>query len=162
MNVLVVPCAFRVTVGGATAHVIVVAVGSGVQLSVIVCPGGPVNCSGKMNVSPGFPVTVSPDPGAGVKEGVPAVSNVAVTVAAAFTVTVHGFAFEHPPPAKLVKLDPLAAVAVNTTCVPWAKLPEHDVAGQSIPPLLLFTDPVPVPARTTVSVKFGTVTVSVV
>ena len=160
---LVVPCAVNVTVAGATAHVIVVAVGSGVQLSVIVCPGGPVSCSGNSNVSPGFPVAVSPVPGSGVKVGVPAASKVAVTVVAAFTVTVQGLVAAHPPPAKLVKLEPLAAVAVSTTCVPDAKLPEHDVAGQSIPPLSLFTDPVPVPAKATVSTKLeGAVTVSVV
>src|SRR5207302_8512786 len=70
---------------------------------------------------------------------------VAVTVVAAETVTTHDPAPEQPPPAQPVKVEPAAAVAVNVTAVPLAKLAEQ-VAPQLIPAGELVTVPLARPA----------------
>jgi len=85
---------------------------------------------------------------------------VAVTVVAAETVTTHDPAPEQPPPAQPVKVEPAAAVAVNVTAVPLAKLAEQ-VAPQLIPAGELVTVPLPVPALLTVSAKVGRAKVAV-
>src|SRR5438552_7389138 len=58
-----------------------------------------------------------------------------------------------------VKVEPAAAVAVNVTAVPLAKLAEQ-VAPQLIPAGELVTVPLPVPAGVTVRVKVCTVKVA--
>src|SRR5437667_9729918 len=86
--------------------------------------------------------------------------NVAVTVVAAETVTTHDPVPEHPPPLQPVKVEPAAAVAVNVTAVPLAKLAEQ-VAPQLIPAGALVTVPLPVPAGVTVRGKVCSVKVAV-
>ncbi len=76
---------------------------------------------------------------------------VAVTLAAAFIVTVH----EPVPlqaPLQPARVDPLLAVGVSVTTVPDANGAEH-VGAQLMPAGELVTDPVPVPALLTDSVK---------
>lgn len=70
--------------------------------------------------------------------------NVAVTLFALVTATVHSFKLVLSHPVQLVKPLPLSAVGVRTTDCPSAKLAEQ-VAPQVIPAGLLLTLPVPVP-----------------
>src|SRR5439155_1364275 len=79
---------------------------------------------------------------------------VAVTVVAAETVTTHVPVPEQPPPLQPLKVEPAAALAVNVTLVPPAKLAVH-VAPHVIPAGALVTVPLPVPALLTVSAKLG-------
>ena len=71
--------------------------------------------------------------------------NVAVTVVAAVTVTVHAPVPLHPPPLQPANVEPAAAAAVSVTAVPWSKLAAQ-VAPQSIPAGDDVTVPLPVPA----------------
>jgi hypothetical protein len=73
---------------------------------------------------------------------------VAVTVVAAVIGTVQVPVPEQPPPLQLVKLEPVAAVAVRVTEV--LKLAEQ-VEPQLMPLGLLVTVPLPLPAGVTVS-----------
>src|SRR5437773_4754507 len=77
-------------------------------------------------------------------------AKVAVTVIAAESVIVHAPVPLQPPPLQPVKVEPAAAVAVNVTAVPLAKLAEQ-VAPQLIPTGALVTVPLPVPALLTVT-----------
>lgn len=71
--------------------------------------------------------------------------NVAVTVLAAFMVTVQGFVVpEHPPPLQPAKVESLAAFAVNFTVLPWLNV------SPVVAPLML---PVPVPSVCKVMAK---------
>ena len=79
-------------------------------------------------------------------------TNVAVTEAAAFIVTVHVPVPVHPPPLQPVKVDPAAGVAVKVTAVPLANEAEQ-VAPQEMPAGALETVPVPAPALVMASVK---------
>jgi hypothetical protein len=78
--------------------------------------------------------------------------NVAVTVWAEFIVTVQVVPVpEQPPPDQPVKVDPEAGDSVSVTeapCVYWAL----QVGPQFMPPVLLVTVPVPVPALEIVNV----------
>src|SRR2546422_8289427 len=87
-------------------------------------------------------------------------AKVAVTVVAALRVTVQVPVPEQPPPVQPEKVEPAAAVAVNVTAVPLAKLAEQ-VAPQLMPAGALVTVPLPVPAGVTVRVKDCTVKVAV-
>jgi hypothetical protein len=84
-----------------------------------------------------------------VKDGT---ANVAVTVVAAFSVTVQVPVPEQPPPLQPEKVEPAAGVAVKVTAVPLAYAAMH-VAPQEIPAGLLVTVPIPEPVLFTVSVK---------
>jgi hypothetical protein len=77
---------------------------------------------------------------------------VAVTVVAAFTVTVQEVAVPLQPPLQPLKTDPAAGAAVKVTAVPFVYDPEH-VVPQLMPAGLLVTVPVPAPALETVSVE---------
>src|SRR5205823_3532695 len=79
---------------------------------------------------------------------------VAVTVAAAFTVTVQGPVPVQPLPLQPVNVDPAAGAAVRETDAPVVKGAEH-VAPQEMPAGLLVTVPVPVPDFETVSVELA-------
>src|SRR2546426_805216 len=85
---------------------------------------------------------------------------VAVTVAAAESVTVQARVREQPPPLQPLKIEPAARVAVSVTAVPLVKLAEQ-VAPQVMPDGLLVTVPVPVPALERVSAKVGRLKVAV-
>jgi hypothetical protein len=80
--------------------------------------------------------------------------NVAVTVVALVTVTVHGPVPLHPPPLQPVNSEPTAGPAVSVTTVPLIKL-ALQVAPQLIPAGLLVTVPVPAPASVTLSMCVG-------
>jgi hypothetical protein len=77
--------------------------------------------------------------------------NVAETVTAALSVTVHVPVPEQPP-VQPVKVEPAAGVAVKATAVPLANEAAH-VAPQDMPAGLLVTVPAPEPPLLTVSVK---------
>jgi hypothetical protein len=81
------------------------------------------------------------------------VAKVAVTAASALIVTEHTPVPEQPPPDQPEKLDPDAGVAVRWTTVPWGyccwQLAEQLSEAPSD------TDPEPVPANATESVRFG-------
>jgi hypothetical protein len=77
---------------------------------------------------------------------------VAVTVVAAFIVTVQVVAMPEQPPLQPVKVDPAAAAAVRVTEVPVAYDAEQ-VAPQEMPVGLLVTVPLPAPALETVRVE---------
>jgi len=79
-------------------------------------------------------------------------AKVAVTVVAAFRVTVQVPVPEQPPPLQPEKVEPAAGAAVKVTAVPLANAAEH-VAPQAMPAGLLVTVPAPAPALLTVSVK---------
>src|SRR5439155_18177930 len=79
--------------------------------------------------------------------------NVAVTRTLAVIVTTHG-PLPVQPPLHPTKAEPLAAVAVSVTVVP-AAYASLQSAGHVIPPGELVTDPLPSPARVTVSVGPG-------
>jgi len=79
-------------------------------------------------------------------------AKVAVTVVAAFRVTVQVPVPEQPPPLQPEKVEPAAGAAVKVTAVPLANAAEH-VAPQVMPAGLLVTVPAPAPALLTVSVK---------
>jgi hypothetical protein len=78
-------------------------------------------------------------------------ANVAVTLLAAFIVTVHVVVAPEQPPLQPTNVLPPFGAAVNVTTVPAAKLPLH-VPGQTMPAGLDATPPVPAPAVATVSV----------
>jgi hypothetical protein len=124
-----------------------------VQPSVIVSFTGPDTTSPTTIFPPGFVVTVVAVPPDVVSMKFAPALNVAVTVIAAFIVTVHVPVPLQPPPLHPKKLLPDPAVAVNVTCVPLAKLDWHSPSGkQSIPSGELTTVPLPVPASAMVSV----------
>ena len=75
---------------------------------------------------------------------------VAVTLCAAFIVTVQEPVPEHPPPVQPVKVEPPEGVAVSVTLVPLVKV-ALQVDPQLIPAGLEVTVPVPVPLLVTVS-----------
>jgi hypothetical protein len=77
------------------------------------------------------------------------VANVAVTEAFAVGVTLHVPVPVHAPN-QPVNVEPVAGVAVSVMAVPLAKLAEQ-VVPQVMPAGELLTDPVPVPASTTLS-----------
>ena len=79
-----------------------------------------------------------------------AVLNVAVTEAAAATVTVHAVVPAQAPP-QPAKTEPVAGVAVSVTAVPLAKPAEH-VAPQLMPAGADVSVPEPVPCRVRLSV----------
>jgi hypothetical protein len=87
-------------------------------------------------------------------------TNPAVTVVAAFSVTVQVPVPEQPPPVQPVKVEPAAGVAVKVTAVPLANAAAH-VMPQEIPAGALVTVPAPAPALLTVSVKVGSAKVAV-
>src|SRR5437667_5342956 len=74
---------------------------------------------------------------------------VAATEVAALTVTVQVPVPAHPPPLQPANVEPVAAAAVKVTAVPLVYEAEH-VAPQLMPPELLVTVPLPVPALVTV------------
>ncbi len=74
---------------------------------------------------------------------------VAVTFLAAVIETVQGLVPEQPPPDQLVKVDPVAGVAVRTTLSPAGNSAEQ-VVPQLISSAAEVTVPVPVPALVTV------------
>lgn len=73
---------------------------------------------------------------------------------AALIVTVQGPVPEQPATFQPTKTEPAAAFAVKVTCEPARKAAEH-VVPQSIPGVVLVTDPVPRPAFPTVSTNVG-------
>src|SRR5262245_20230949 len=80
---------------------------------------------------------------------------VAVTFRACVIPTVHVLVPLHPSKLQPVKLESLAALAVNVTLVPWSKavLVAIHILSQLSPAGLEVTVPLPVPAFTTVSVN---------
>lgn len=78
------------------------------------------------------------------------VLNVAVTVVAAFIVTVHDPVPEHPLPLQPAKVEPEDALADNVTEVPWLYDPVHVLPLQDNP--VADTVPLPVPDLETVRV----------
>src|SRR5260221_11528411 len=74
---------------------------------------------------------------------------VAVTVVAAFIVTLHVPVPEHPPPLQPLNVDPPAAPAVSVTTVPLTSDAEH-AEPQLNPAVLDGTVPLPVPDLLTV------------
>ena len=82
---------------------------------------------------------------------------VAVTFRACVILTVHVPVPLHPSPLQPVKLEPLAALAVNVTLVSWSKavLTAIHVLSQLSPAGLEVTVPLPVPSLLTVSVNCG-------
>ena len=127
---------------------------AGVAVSVTAVPLGKLAEQVAPQVIPtGELVTVPLPVAAGVTVRVKVCTvKVAVTVVAAETVTTHDPVPEHPPPLQPVKVEPAAAVAVNVTAVPLAKLTAQ-VAPQLIPAGELVTVPPPAPAGVTVRVK---------
>jgi len=126
-----------------------------------VVPG--VEVSSKPNTAPppGGVLPVDGDPGATViVTGELLLLNVAVTASAAFTVTEQPAVPVQPAPLQPAKLEPSAAVAVNATTWPLAKLAEQ-VGWQEIPAGALVTVPLPPPASVTVNVKFVVLLVKV-
>src|SRR5688572_25126298 len=85
---------------------------------------------------------------------------VAVTVAAAETVSVHGPVPEQPPPDQPLNDEPVAGVAVRVTIVPASKLSEQS-APQSMPAGAELTVPLPAPVLITASACCCTVKVAV-
>jgi hypothetical protein len=79
-------------------------------------------------------------------------AKVAVTVCAAFIVTVQVLVVPVQPPLQPVKVDPAAGVAVSVTAVPLANVPEQ-VVPQLMPAGALLTVPAPGPALLKVSEK---------
>jgi len=79
-------------------------------------------------------------------------ANVAVTVCAAFTVTLQVPVPVQPPPLQPVNVEPVAGVALNVTAVPVVNDVEH-VVPQEIPAGVLVTVPLPAPVFVTVSAK---------
>src|SRR5215470_149741 len=79
-------------------------------------------------------------------------TKLAVTVVAAFTVTVQVPVPVQPPPLQPPKVEPVAAAAVRVTIVPFAYDAEH-VAPQLMPAGELVTVPLPAPALETVKVE---------
>ena len=84
----------------------------------------------------------------------------AVTVVAAFMVTVQVPVPLHPPPLQPVKREFPFGVAVKVTLVPLVKL-VLQVLPQSIPAGLEVTEPVPVPLLVTVKAQLTSVKVAV-
>jgi hypothetical protein len=123
--------------------------------TVPVVPAVPVSVKPNTALLPGEVTTVEGLPGATVIITGELLLNVAATVTAALTVTVHVPVPGHPAtPLQPAKVDPFAGVAVSVTTWPLAKLAEHVAAGgQTIPAGLLVTVPVPVPASFTAKVK---------
>src|SRR5436853_1122399 len=79
-------------------------------------------------------------------------AKVAVTVCAAFTVTVQVAVPEQPPPLQPEKVEPATGAAVKVTEVPLANAAAQ-VAPHATPAGALVTVPLPAPALLTVSVK---------
>jgi hypothetical protein len=86
-------------------------------------------------------------------------AKLAVTVVAAFSVTLQVPVPEQPPPLQPEKVEPAAGAAVRVTTVPLLNAAEH-VAPHVIPAGLLVTVPVPAPGLLTDSVR-GTVKLAV-
>jgi len=76
---------------------------------------------------------------------------VAVTDVAALTVTVQVPVPAQPPPLQPMKVEPVAAAALNVTDVPFVNAAEH-VAPQLMPAGALVTVPLPLPVLVTVNV----------
>src|SRR4051812_45506807 len=137
---------------------------AGVAVSVIWLPAGNVDEQVAPHEMPaGLLVTVPlPVPALEtVSDGSPPlVVNVAGTGVPAVSVTPQVPAPEQPPPLHPVNVEPAAAFAVSVTVVPFAKL-EEQVAPQATPAGVLETEPVPVPALLTVSVRGMSVNVAV-
>ena len=129
-----------------------------VSVTVPVCPAAHVIINPKNVVPPGVvvPVVDPPDGTVTVTKFLVEL-NVAVTAVAALTVTTHAPVPLQAPP-QPAKTEPSAALCVNVTCVPLAKLAAQ-VSGQIIPAGVLFTVPLPVPASVTVNVKLLTLAV---
>src|SRR5437773_6450261 len=87
-------------------------------------------------------------------------AKVAVTVCAAFTVTVQVAVPEQPPPLQPAKVEPATGAAVKVTEVPLANAAAQ-VAPHATPAGALVTLPVPAPALLTVSVKVWIANVAV-
>src|SRR5512135_836215 len=85
--------------------------------------------------------------------------NVAVTVVAASSGTVHGAVPEQPPPDQPVNVEPVLGVAVRITLAPTANCAVQAVP-QSIPGRLEATLPAPFPASVTVNVSVWGLTTS--
>jgi len=79
-------------------------------------------------------------------------TKLAVTVVAAFMVTVHVPVPVQPPPLQPVNVEPAAAAAVSVTDVPVVNDAEQ-VVPQEMPAGLLVTVPLPAPALDTVKVE---------
>jgi len=79
-------------------------------------------------------------------------TKLAVTVVAAFMVTVHVPVLVQPPPLQPVNVEPAAAAAVSVTDVPFVNDAEQ-VVPQEMPAGLLVTVPLPAPALDTVKVE---------
>src|SRR5437879_13711371 len=77
---------------------------------------------------------------------------IAVTVCAAFTVTVQVAVPEQPPPLQPEKVEPAAGAAVKVTAVPLANAAAQ-VAPQATPAGELVTVPVPAPGWLRVRVR---------
>src|SRR5213592_1313520 len=78
--------------------------------------------------------------------------NVAVTVVAAFNVTVHVPVPEQPPPLQPLNVDPAAGAAVKVTAVPLEYVAAQ-VAPQEMPAGILVTVPIAWPVLLKVRVK---------
>jgi len=118
-----------------------------------VVPGKAVSVNPNTALLPGVVGTVEGLPGASpIVTGEFPLLNVAVTLAAALTVTVQVPVPGHPvTPLQPANVDPSEANAVSVTAVPLGKPAEHVVAGgQTIPAGLLVTVPDPVPGSVTV------------
>jgi len=124
------------------------------SITLPVVPGREVSSNPNTAPPPGVVLTVDGVPGFTVivtEELL--LLKVAVTVVAAVTVTEHPPVPLHPPPLQPANVEPSAAVAVNPTTCPLAKLAEH-IGWHAIPAGALVTVPVPLPASVTVNVKF--------
>lgn len=121
-----------------------------VSCTVPVKPGAPVSSNPKVAFPPGVVFAVEELPWPILMTTGLLLLNVAVTDAAALSVTAQVAVPEQPAPLQPPNVEPCAADAVNVTCAPLAKFAEH-AEGQLIPEGTLFTVPVPVPASVTVS-----------
>src|SRR5256885_87220 len=89
----------------------------------------------------------APEPASVTDSGYAIRVNVAVTALAAVIVTLHAPVPLHAPD-QPANVDPVAALAVSNTTVPWVKLAEQ-VVPHEMPAGLDVTVPLPEPARVT-------------